>query len=170
MQQPQTPHRSNNFSLFTLNSSLLIISFCLALSSCDPEKIYESNVNIPAHGWHSGEFTNFTVDITDTVSLCNIFINVRNNSKYKYMDLWLFVDIHSPLGYMERDTINIMLADHRGKWLGYGLGNKFDTRIYLRRNVRFPVIGEYVFEYEQAMRDEVLIGIEDIGLRIERMN
>jgi len=154
-------------SLLIFNSSLLIIF--LALSACDPEKIYESNVAVSAKGWNRDEIVKFTVEITDTISPCNIYINVRNNSNYKYMNLWLFVDIYSPLGFMERDTIQIILADHRGKWLGHGLGSKFNTRIFLRRNVRFPAKGTYIFEYEQAMRDESLTGTEDIGLRIERV-
>jgi len=84
------------------------------------------------------------------------------------MDFWLFVDIHSPEGMVARDTVKIMLADHRGKWLGHGLGSKFDTRLVFRKNLRFPASGKYLFEYEQAMRDEPLSGIEDIGLRIEK--
>jgi len=126
-------------------------------------------VSIPTKEWHRNDIARFVIDITDTVNLCNIYINVRNNTNFKYMNLWLFVDMHSPMGFVERDTVSIMLADHRGKWLGHGLGSKFNTRIFLRRNVRFPVAGEYIFEYEQAMRDETLTGIEDIGLRIERV-
>ena len=143
---------------------------CIGLCSCDPDRIYENNVTIPAEGWRRAEPVRFEVDITDTANPCNIYINVRNNNKYRYMELWLFVDVHSPSGAVERDTAKIILANHRGKWLGHGLGSKFDSRIFLRRDVRFPVAGKYVFEYEQASRDEPLIGIEDIGLRIERIN
>jgi len=140
----------------------------LGLCACDPDRIYESNVGIPAEGWRRAEYSRFEVEIADTLRPCNIYINVRNNSNYKYMDFWLFVNVYSPMGMMERDTVKIMLADHRGKWLGHGLGKKFDTRMVFRQNARFPISGKYIFEYEQAMRDEPLIGIEDIGLRIER--
>ena len=143
--------------------ALIIFTLC----SCDSKRIYESNVAIPSNGWHSLELVRFEVEITDTINPCNIYINVRNNNKYRYMDLWLFVNVRSPIGTVERDTVLIRLADHRGKWMGHGLGSKFDSRIFLRRNVRFPVTGTYVFEYEQGMRDEPLMGIEDIGLRIE---
>ena len=84
------------------------------------------------------------------------------------MDFWLFVDVHSPTGMVAIDTINMMMADYRGKWQGHGLGSKFDTRMIFRKNMRFPASGKYVFEYEQAMRDELLTGIEDLGLRIEK--
>lgn len=137
--------------------------------SCDHSKIYESNSNIPSDGWKRAEKVHFQMEITDTVSPCNVYIHVRNNSNYKYMALWLFVDVYPPSGNSWRDTVKIMLADHRGKWLGHGLGSKFDTRVVLRQNTRFTHAGKYVFEYEQAMRDEPLTGIDDIGLRIETM-
>ena len=147
-----------------------LMCLCLCLCACDPDRIYESNVDIPDEGWRRTEYARFEVEIADTIQPCNIYINVRNNSNFKYVGLWLFVDVYSPMGLMERDTVKIMLADHRGKWLGHGLGSKFDTRMVFRQNVSFPISGKYVFEYEQAMRDEPLIGIDDIGLRIERIS
>jgi len=146
----------------------LVALVSLGLYACDPGRIYESNVRIPDEGWQRADYARFEVEIAETLQPCNIYINVRNNSNYKYMELWLFVDVHSPIGLMERDTVKIMLADHRGKWLGHGLGNKFDTRMVFRKNVRFPMSGKYIFEYEQATRDEPLTGIDDIGLRIEK--
>ncbi len=131
--------------------------------------IYEDNIKIASKGWHRSDIVRFEVDITDIDSPYNVYINVRNNNNYKYMELWLFVDVHSPAGTVERDTAKIMLADHRGKWLGNGLGSKFDTRLFFRSNVRFPSAGKYIFEYEQATRDELLPGIDDIGLSIEKV-
>ena len=90
---------------------------CISLCACDTYMIYESNVTIPAEGWSRAELVRFEVEITDTVSPCNLYINVRNNNKYRYMELWLFVDVRSPFGVVERDTAKITLADHRGKWL-----------------------------------------------------
>ena len=141
----------------------------MSFTACDPGKIFENNVNIPAAGWNRAEHAKFEVEITDTTSPCNVYINVRNNSDYKYMELWLFVDVISPSGTVERDTAKIMLADHRGKWLGHGLGRKFDTRKVFRKNVQFPAAGKYTFRFEQATRDETLSGIDDIGLRIEKI-
>ena len=151
-----------------MKSLFLVMLVSIGMCACDPNRICENNVRIPSEGWRHTELARFEAEITDTITPCNIYINVRNNSDYKYMELWLFVDVYSPLGAISRDTVKIMLVDHRGKWLGHGLGNKFDTRMVFRKNVRFPVSGKYVFEYEQAMRDELLTGIEDIGLRIEK--
>ena len=156
----------------SLSSFIRLFSYLLfagmAMSACDPGRIYENNVKIPSEGWKRADRARFEVETADTINPYNIYINVRNNINYKYMELWLFVDVHSPTGMVASDTIKIMLADHRGKWLGHGLGGKFDTRMVFRKNMRFPASGTYVFEYEQATRDEPLKGIEDIGLRIEK--
>jgi gliding motility-associated lipoprotein GldH len=108
------------------------------------------------------------VYVADTASACDIYINVRNSSRYQSMELWLFVTVSSPSGKRQRDTVNILIADEHGKWLGSGLGSHFDTRLLFQRDVRFPETGIYLFEYEQGMRDEPLIGIEDVGLRVEK--
>ena len=153
-----------------MRNFFFLIIFSLCICSCDPDKVYESNVKIPSAGWQRTDIASFNVEIVEIDVAYNIYVNVRNNNNYKYRDLWLFIDVDSPMGYVERDTVKIMLADHRGKWLGHGLGSKFNTRLILHENVRFPATGKYNFRYEQAMRDEPLIGIEDIGLRIEKAN
>lgn len=148
---------------------LILMLTAVGLGACDSNKIYESNVRIPPEGWKREHRAQFEIDITDATAPYNIYVNVRNNSDYKYMELWLFVNIHTPNETSQRDTLRIMLADHRGKWLGNGLGDKFDTRYYLRKNIRFATVGKYIIEYEQATRDEPLIGIDDVGLRVERV-
>ena len=153
----------------TLKSVIQLFSYSIILfSACDSGKIYENNVALLSEGWRRADRVRFEVEIADTLQPCNVYINVRNNIHFKNMDFWLFVDVQLPTGRVVRDTVKIMLADHRGKWLGHGLGSKFDSRLVYRKNLRFPVSGKYVFEYEQAMRDEPLSGIEDIGLRIEK--
>jgi gliding motility-associated lipoprotein GldH len=52
--------------------------------------------------------------------------------------------------------------------MGKGSGSMRSCNIILNRNLRFPLKGTYHFEIEQAMRDNILNGITDIGLRIEK--
>ncbi len=108
------------------------------------------------------------MDVLDTVSLFNLFVNIRNTGNYKYSNLFLFVDVFQPEGKIERDTIECILADSRGKWLGSsGSGSIWDNQILFNRKARFPGVGKYVFRFTQAMREKELEGIMDVGLRIE---
>jgi gliding motility-associated lipoprotein GldH len=68
-----------------------------------------------------------------------------------------------------KDTIEVILADNRGKWLGSGLGDIWDLQQIYKENIRFAQQGRYTFEYQQAMRTEKLPFILDVGLRVEKV-
>ncbi|MDR1864286.1 MAG: gliding motility lipoprotein GldH [Bacteroidales bacterium] len=137
-------------------------------ASCDFGKVYEDCVRLPEEGWKHTEVARFEAAIDDTAAECNIYVNVRNNTDYKWMELWLFVNTKSPSGKRQRDTLKVMITDERGKWLGHGRIRKFGNSLLLGRKIRFPETGVYTFDYEHGMRDDPLTGIEDVGLRIER--
>jgi gliding motility-associated lipoprotein GldH len=73
-----------------------------------------------------------------------------------------------PNGKFSTDTLECILADEKGKWLGKGLGDIYDNQIPFKRNVRFPQAGTYVFEIQQGMRSDNIPLIMDVGLRIEK--
>ena len=146
-----------------------IISLVITLSSCDPNQVYERNVEIPEFSWNKDSVLRFEVDIQDTINPHNIYINVRNSSRYEMQNLFLFVQTEAPGGSTLRDTFECYLADERGKWTGSGWGDIYDNQFLYKRNIRFPVSGVYTFKYIQAMRTDKLEYISDIGLRIEKV-
>ncbi|UCG28683.1 MAG: gliding motility lipoprotein GldH [Bacteroidales bacterium] len=139
------------------------------LTSCDPNRVFEENKTIPDHTWKWDNVLNFNVEIADTVNPHNIFVNIRNGGQYQYSNLYLFIKTISPSGQWIRDTVECILADEKGRWLGNGLGDIYEIRIPYKINVRFPYTGIYTFEFEQAMRIEDLNHIFDVGLRVERV-
>ncbi len=108
----------------------------------------------------------FDVEVTDTVSLFDFYINLRNTVDYKYSNFYLFLNTTLPDGMAARDTIELMLADRSGKWLGKGFGKYRDNQMLVRAGLQFPMAGNYVFEIEHAMRDTLLTGIGSVGIRI----
>ena len=114
------------------------------------------------------EKLNFRIKISDTHARYNMFINVRNKEDYSFSNLYLFMQMTFPDGRITRDTIECYLADYDGKWLGTGLtGTKFN-RILFQKAAVFPMKGDYLFTFEQAMRTKELKGITDIGIRLEK--
>lgn len=109
------------------------------------------------------------VEITDTVSLHNIYFNIRNAGGYQFSNLYLFLTTITPKGEEARDTVELTLADDRGKWLGDGSGDIWDNRILFKRKFRFPESGLYHFGLQQAMRVNPLPQIMDAGMRIEKV-
>jgi gliding motility-associated lipoprotein GldH len=110
----------------------------------------------------------YGVDITDTINPCNVYINVRNASDYPFSNLFLFLETRYPNGAFSKDTLECVLADGSGKWLGSGSGDIWDNQILFKKNVVFKQKGKYYFNLEQAMRLQNLPQILDIGLRVER--
>lgn len=146
---------------------LLILGF---ITSCNFDSIYEKSQDIPKEEWNKNQAIKFEVPITDTINGYRILVNVRNSNEYPYSNLFLFVTTFSPQGKSVKDTLEMTLADDKGKWLGTGFGGIWSTKAALRNNmaIRFPASGTYKVEVVQAMRDDVLAGIKDIGIKVER--
>jgi len=148
---------------------LAIFFLVSSLLSCDTKRVYEKNTEIKNGLWNYLEKFKFDdIIINDTISTYNVYINLRNSVDYRYRNLYLFIDIKLPNNKITRDTVECTIADETGKWLGKGIGKIKDCQISFLRNIRFPFSGCYTFIFEQGMRDDMLEGITDIGLRIER--
>jgi gliding motility-associated lipoprotein GldH len=154
----------NNILNFAGSLALLF----LMLLSCDKTRVFEKNIKIPESVWNKENIVHFKVNISDTVSAHDIYINIRNGSKYSYSNIFLFISTHAPNGVSVRDTFEITLADARGRWLGKGIGSVFSNQVLYLKNVRFPYRGIYIFDIEQAMWNTKLAHVIDVGLRIEK--
>jgi gliding motility-associated lipoprotein GldH len=147
---------------------LLFLSACM-LFSCDPSRVYDKFKDIDNAKWNKNEHVKFDVQIDDTVSYNNVYINLRNSGDYKYSNIYLFISTIYPSGKISVDTVECVLANAEGKWLGKGLGDIKDCQMLFMKNVRFHQTGIYTFEFEQAMRTDELEGIKSIGIRIEKI-
>jgi len=149
-------------------TALIFLSLLILPFSCDPSRVYEENIKIPEGVWTQDNPVSFEVAISDTITPYNLYINVRNSGMYPMQNLYMFITTTAPSGHSVKDTVQIMLADNKGKWLGKGLGDIWDLQRPYKKNVRFAQTGKYLFEIEQAMRMEKLPFILDVGLRIEK--
>lgn len=143
---------------------------CVLIWSCDKNRVIEQYQSIPKTGWNKDSLSVFNFEITDTLDQYNIFINVRNNIKYSYSNLWLFIALSQPSGITSKDTFEISLADPSGKWLGEGFGGIKTRQAVYRQNVPFNISGKYTIVLQHGMRNTKLKGITDIGCRIEKVD
>ena len=152
---------------------LLIISlslFVLIFASCSSNSFFEENKHIEG-SWNKNDTLIFKVEIKDISIPYNFYVNIRNSTDYSYSNLFFFMNSIFPDGSLRRDTIECILANIEGKWLGKGFGGIKENNILLRKGIMFPQEGTYEFRIEQAMRvneDEGLSGVKDIGIRIEK--
>jgi len=142
--------------------------FCFV--SCNSNDIYHRYVSIENSAWHKDSIAVFSVPVTDTASLYNVIIDIRNGNEYPYQNLYLFVYSATPDGKTDGDTLNCILADNQGHWEGKGIGSTSTLSIMYIPAIKFSKQGDYTFKIMQGMREEILEGISDIGLRVEKRN
>lgn len=152
------------------NRLLLIPILLLGIYSCDPNRIYDTSTSLYNESWHKDTFLLFEVPVTDTLQAYNMYINNRITGQYGYENMYLFITTKLPNQVIVRDTLECILAEPNGRWLGKGFGNIWTNRIPYKKQFRFPFQGTYVFQLEQAMREEELKHVVDAGIRIEKAN
>lgn len=148
--------------------SFFSLFICLTICSCNKDVLYRKAITIPDNIWDMNKPLVFDVPVTDTVNKYNIFITVRNADSYDFNNLYLFIDINSPMKIRERDTMECILADANGKWLGSGLGDIWDNKFLFKKNIKFQKPGLYEFAFRQGMRVDSLPMIMDAGISIEK--
>ena len=153
-----------------MRNLIYIFGSLLLLVACDTNRVYEDYKTIDPSGWNKDSVAQFDVDVPEIDQPYNVYINVRNKGNYPNSNLWLFMEIQEPEGKLLTDTIEYILAEKSGKWRGSGIGDLFDNQFVYRKNVVFEKEGTYQFRIQQGMRTEMLKGIHDIGLRIEKLN
>ncbi len=152
-----------------LINSLIYGSILLFTVACGHSNtVYHSFQTIEKEGWGKNDTLFFFVPIADTSLTLQSFIDVRNLNTYPYQDLYLTVS-HNLKGYFqwETDTLTFRIANEKGKWLGDGWGSLYQLSMQLTTGkAKRPYI---TFKIIPAMRDKLLIGIHDIGLKIMRL-
>ncbi|MBQ7210616.1 MAG: gliding motility lipoprotein GldH [Paludibacteraceae bacterium] len=151
-----------------MSKSLRLILFCSVACifiACDSETLYSGSVSLPLSGWHADSALNFNFAVSDTISPCNVIISVRHTNNYPYQNMWLIVDNSLQ---NKVDTIEFYLADQRGVWLGSGNSRLREMPILFLENYQFADTAMQHISIRHAMRDTLLRGVSDIGVRIER--
>ncbi len=141
----------------------------VVLNACNHNLVFEKYETIENHEWDKDSVLVFDIPVRDTFSNHNLYVNVRSDVNYNYSNLWLFINIEQPNGELLKEKYEITLADPSGKWLGTGFGGLKTREVIFRNNVFFPMSGDYKVTIQQGMREDVLEGISDIGIRIEKV-
>lgn len=142
----------------------------MMMVACDPDKVFDEYRTIPNATWAADSVMEFAFSVARKTDKHNLYFNIRNDQKYGYSNLWLFVTLVPPAGPVMNDTTQVILAEPSGRWLGKGFTGVYDNRFIFRRNVYFPESGRYSIRIRHGMRPEKLTGITDVGVRIEKVN
>lgn len=154
-----------NVKKYYIITLLILVSFW----GCRNISVYNANIDIPNERWNLDSLATFNIDIVDTTSIHNIYVKIRNTSSYPNSNLYLFIFTTSPSGSTLRDTLECILADDRGNWLGKGFGDIRDNQIPYKRYIRFPEKGTYTISLQHGMRTSNLQGVASAGIKVEKV-
>ena len=151
----------------------LVYTSCLVLLvsitfSCTTIDIFEKSVAIPRHEWKSDYRPSFEFTITDTTTLYNIFLVLRHTEKYNFNNIYINLTAQLP----GQDTVirirqDLRLANDANGWEATGMDDIYEHRKELGPPQTLRG-GTYTFTIEQIMREDPLLHVMDVGLRVEK--
>jgi len=150
----------------------IVVGFCLFVTmvACDSSEVFEENLRIKNSAWERKEKAFFEFEIKDSSATYDLYLNFRHGGDYPYQNIYLFIESKSPSGKIAKDTAQMILANNKGHWMGKGIGDIFDYQFRFKQGLLFPENGKYYFEIEQAMREETLNNVTDIGIAVKKVN
>ncbi|HYG53493.1 MAG TPA: gliding motility lipoprotein GldH [Flavobacteriales bacterium] len=139
----------------------------LVLVSCGKADFFSEDKTIEGGTWHKNKVLDFNVEVRDTVSFYDFYIDFRHNEKYEFAEIYFFLDIEFPNGKLLNDTIHYMMQV-QDKWVGKKSGSLIENHVLIKPKTRFPLAGTYKMHLKHGMRTDVLNGIEDVGIAITK--
>ena len=138
-----------------------------ALVSCGPAPILDELTTFNDHRWHMDSVVQVQWEPQDSGIPVFMSLYVRHLSDYPYNNLFLFRTISTMEGVAYADTVNVRLADELGHWNGSGMSDLKTMMVPVGKSaVRFKKGERYTLRVQHGMRDTVLYGIQDIGVRL----
>ena len=145
-----------------LLSSLLLLTIGCSELQNGQEKL----VDIPKKAWMSNYAPWIHLSIEDSTTSYYVYAVLRHTEELKYENLLMRYGYIAPGDSVRYQELNLPLALH-GAWLGDTLGSVVETRVRLGDKPRHFAQGDNVFILSHLMPDEPLIGILQVGIRIE---
>ncbi|SUP53899.1 Gliding motility lipoprotein gldH precursor [Weeksella virosa] len=141
----------------------------LIFFSCESKHYYQENQDLSA-GWAKDSIKEFSFHVKDSVDIhANLAFLLRNKTDYAYSNLYLFTTIKDPKGHEMTDTLQYYIANPDGSWIGKGIQAK-EQLLILRENLPLKDTGVYKIQVKQGMRTNILKGLKDISLIVDKTN
>ncbi len=137
------------------------------LISCGQNYIYDETFEIAEKEWAYENTLNFEVDITDTLEIYNLYLDIEHTTDYTMQNIYIMIHTQFPSGERIKERVSINFADKMGQWFGDCSDSKCNLRVNIQQGAFFNLPGKHIFTIEQFMRISPLPGIKSIAFRIE---
>ena len=146
----------------------VIFSLFIGITSCDKGVIYEDNQSFEDNTWKYGDVKTFSFTMKDSMKPCKIYLNMRTTLDYEFSNIYINLYSNYPNGRVDTSALEFFLAEPSGKWLGNISGTVIENKAMIMKGYLTDP-GVYTFKLEQAMFDNNLGEILDIGFRVENI-
>ncbi|WP_462317622.1 gliding motility lipoprotein GldH [Marinilabilia sp.] len=144
-----------------------LVMLILGFQGCNQGTIYEGKYEFDTKAWHKDSLVTFNPVLNDTSQIINLGFSLEHSNDYPYSNLWLFIDVKSPNGHTQTDTMEYFLAEPDGQWIGKGSDDSRILYWLYKRGVKLSTPGKYTFSVRQGMRRDDLSGIHAFSLWVE---
>ena len=104
----------------------------------------------------------------------NLFIRIRNNTEYKFSNIFLIASLKAGDQQVLQDTLEYAMAAKDGSWLGIGFTELKESKLWWKKGIKIPTERPVQIAISQAIRDNgsangvsELKGIVSVGISIE---
>lgn len=150
--------------------SLLLFSFV----ACQPNDVVFNQTKALDGYWGDDEVIEFQLPQLDSLKKYNLFLDIRNTNEYKFNNIFVIVSMNFPHGKTITDTLEYRMAHSDGTWMGYGIGDLKENKLWYKEGIQFFEDGTYTISIGQAMRNNGTVegvkrldGIRDVGFTVE---
>lgn len=146
----------------------VVVALIACMFSCKEGEAYYEFESIPLNEWSKKDAICFEIDSSSINPNRNYALSVEivHNLTYSYKNLFLTVEHTTQDKITSRDTIECILVDDLGKWLGSGNGATRQLSVLYKSNLKIDTTLHNEINIRHAMQDLKLKGIEKIGLKV----
>ena len=148
----------------------IILASLWMLSSCQSNVLYSDTINIPDASWEDAQKISFEFDVEDSTTLYQLVARLKHNTDYAYENLYVNIRTVYSNGKIVEDPLSLEMADKSGQWYGACSGNTCTLDIMLQEKILFLPSGHYQIVFEPYMRVAPIVGIQSIGLTVQRVS
>ena len=157
--------------IVAVKRAFLCLTAIVVITSCNwTTGVFEKNMPFDNHEWPSSLKPDIVFEISDTVSLYNIYIVLRHTDAYHFNNIYVRATVREPGEEKGRSgDYDLQLATNGKGWIGTAMDDIYDARLLVQPKTRFRKSGIYHITLEQLMREDPLKNVLAAGLRVERV-
>lgn len=137
------------------------------LTSCGPQAVLEETQEVGPEGWGQKRVPTFTIQL-EAGKRYPIDLLVRYNKDYPFSNVYINLWVYGPdsIEVYNKYRMGLLFDPVTGTAKGRAVSDQHDLSIALFKFFTPSKSGKYTFRMKQYMRQDPLVGITSVGMRV----